>query len=215
MAKWPSGQAEVCKTFYSGSSPLFASSNNSGIAMFKCNGAVASSRNWVVNNTVILEGNGWALNQGPGCVSNRVVNNILMSNHPLRGSITIGTPRPEGFESDYNIVVDRFSADNGDKIMPLVAWKALGYDRHSTISTPARLVVDAATGQLELKPGSPAIDRGKALPANLVTNDAVNVTRPLDGDRDRVKDWDIGALEYGGKAGTALNKGLREQGWGL
>ena len=28
MAKWPSGQAEVCKTLYSGSNPLFASIND-------------------------------------------------------------------------------------------------------------------------------------------------------------------------------------------
>jgi len=178
---------------------IFASSNNSGIAMFKCNGAMASSRNWVVNNTVILEGNGWAFNQAPGCVSNHVFNNILMSNHPLRGSITIGTPHPAGFESDYNLVADRFSTDNGDKIMPLAAWKALGYDRHSAVSSPARLVVDAAAGQLELKPGSPAIGRGMALPANLVANDAVKAARPAGGNHNGAGGWDIGALEHGGK----------------
>ena len=189
---------------------IFASSNNSGIAMFKCDGAQASSRNRVVNNTVIMEGNGWAFNQAPGCVGNHVFNNILMSGHRLRGSITIGTPRPEGFESDYNLVVDRFSADGGDKIMPLAAWKALGYDRHSAVSTPGRLVVDAAAGLLDLKAGSPAIDRGKTLPADLVTRDAADIARPLDGDRDRVKDWDIGALEYGGKPAGASDvfKGL-------
>jgi hypothetical protein len=175
---------------------IFASSNNSGIAMFKINGAIASSRNWVLNNTVIMEGNGWAFNQGAGCVSNHVFNNILMTSHPFQGSITIGAAHPAGFESDYNRVVDRFSTDDGAHNMSFATWQALGYDAHSAISTPTSLVVNAAAGQLDLKAGSSAIDSGMALPANLISNDAVDVARPLDGSHDGSNQWDIGALEY-------------------
>ena len=175
---------------------IFASSNNSGIAMFKVNGAIASSRNWVLNNTVFMDGNGWAFNQGAGCVSNHVFNNILMTSHPFQGSITIGAGHPAGFESDYNMVVNRFSTDEGFNYMAFATWKTLGYDAHSAISISTSLVVNAATGQLDLKPGSPAIDSGKALLANLITNDAVGVARPLDGNHDGANQCDIGALEY-------------------
>jgi|GEM_PF-1688660 len=189
---------------------IFASSNNSGIAMFRVNGAIASSRNWVINNTVIMEGNGWAFNQGDGCVSNHVFNNILMSSYVVQGSITIAAAHPAGFESDYNMVVDRFSADGGGTRMTLASWRSLGYDAHSAISTPTGLVVNAAAGQLDLKPGSPAIDSGRALPANLITNDAVDVARPLDGNHDGSNQWDIGALEYLNPASDSDGDGVKD-----
>jgi len=174
---------------------IYSSSNYSGIAMFKAGGAVTSSRNWVLNNTVVME-NGWAVNQAPGGVGNHVFNNILMSSHPVRGSISIGEPDPAGFESDYNMVVNRFSTNYADTTIKLPAWQALGYDVHSTISTLTNLVIDVAAGRFDLKDGSPAIDGGKALPADLITSDAVGVERPLDGDHDGSNEWDIGALEY-------------------
>ena len=200
---------------------IFASSNNNGIAMFKEDSAAASSRNWVINNTVFMEdGGGWAFNQGEGCVSNHVFNNILMSSHVFHGGITVAVDHPSGFESDYNMVVDRFSADAGSNNMSLAAWQALGYDTHSAVAAPTSLVVNAAVGLLDLKPGSPAIDSGRALPADLITSDAVGVVRPVDGNHDGSNQWDIGALEYldvpvdagriyyVGMAGSDINAGI-------
>ena len=60
--------------------------------------------------------------------------------------------------------------------MSLASWQALGYDLHSIISSPAALFVDQSNNNYHLKPNSPAIAAGAALPE--VTDDLDGHTRP-------------------------------------
>ncbi len=169
---------------------LLYDNHASGISVFQIDGGSGSQNNRLLNNTIIMPADGrWAINiPETSDTGNKVFNNILFSYHPWRGGILIAEPHLAGFESDYNIVVSRFSVDGGDSVIGLDAWRALGYDRHSIIATPEQLFVNPAARDYHLKPGSPAIDAGIALP---------DVTSDLDG---RPRPWgpafDIGAYEW-------------------
>ncbi len=185
---------------------IYQTTNNSGIALFRQNAAVPSRHNRIYNNTIVMAAAnpGWAVNvTHPEAVSNRVFNNILFNPHGFRGSVSIPTPGLEGFESDYNVVVNRFSADGGGSNMSLTDWQALGYDAHSILATPAALFVNPAAGDYRLRPDSPAIDRGYALPD--VPRDRGGIPRPRDGNDDGVPAWDIGAHEYATPEGAMIS----------
>jgi hypothetical protein len=63
--------------------------------------------------------------------------------------------------SDYNSVIDRFSADGGDTVIGLGAWQGLGYDAHSFVATPAQHFLVPGT-DFHLLDTSPALDAGTA-----------------------------------------------------
>ncbi|MCE9614691.1 MAG: right-handed parallel beta-helix repeat-containing protein [Lentisphaerae bacterium] len=175
---------------------IYNSTNNSGIALFKGNAAIASRLNWIVNNTIIMGANngGWAINlASTGCVSNRVFNNLTYCFHSFRGSITIPVANLEGFVSDYNTVIGRFSINDGGNVINLTSWRTHGYDLHSFVAAPASLVMDPFS-DLHLLPGSAAVDRGLDRPE--APRDLLGVARPLDGNADGTNAWDIGAYEY-------------------
>jgi parallel beta-helix repeat protein len=153
----------------------------SGISLYAGDGAQGSSRNKVYNNTIIMPSDGrWAVNIPPSAgkpnpVSNEVINNILYSYHSWRGSISVyGTAALA--TSDYNVVVNRMSDDDGNTTMTLAAWQALGFDQHSLLSTPAALFTDPGSDDYTLRDGSPAINAGCELAE--VTTDIEGVARP-------------------------------------
>jgi hypothetical protein len=161
----------------------------SGISMYQIDGGSGSHDNRVYNNTILMPSNGrWAINI-PNSVdtNNKIYNNILYNAHSFRGSITIASPALSGFESDYNVVVNRLSTNDGDSTITLSQWQALGYDMHSFIATPSQIFVDPASGNYHLKAGSPAIDYGLLL---------AEVTEDLEGNpRPSGPTHDIGAIE--------------------
>lgn len=179
---------------------LLYDNHASGIALFGIDGAVGSSRNLVANNTIVQAADNrsrWVINMsdfgGPSPpVGNRILNNILYTPRATRGSVDIWDPAAPGFESDYNVVVDRFSPDSENSIITLAQWQAAGHDLNSIIATPAQLFVDPAAGDYRLRVGSPAIDAGTALPE--ITEDLWAEPRPQ-GAR-----FDIGADEVLGCA---------------
>lgn len=168
-----------------------------GIAIFQGDGAVCSRGNRFLNNTIVMADDGrWAINiSGDDCTDNKLWNNIIYSYHSWRGSIVIPSPSLSGFESDYNVVMDRFSADDDSSVIPLAEWQALGYDLHSLIALPDDLFAGPAQDDYALKAGSPAIDAGDN--ALCPDTDIRGFVRPVDGDGDGSATCDIGAYEWG------------------
>ena len=169
---------------------LLYGNHASGIAIFQQDGGVCSQRNRVLNNTILMPADGrWAITLGDAaCVSNQIINNILYSAHSYRGSINLPQATVSGLQSDYNIVVDRFTVNDGDSVINLAAWQALGYDAHSFIVAPGALFADPAADDYHLRAGSPAINAGT--PRADVAADLDGRARPVGGG------YDIGAYEY-------------------
>jgi hypothetical protein len=164
-----------------------------GVAIYQIDGAVCSRDNRILNNTIVLAGDGrWAVNVYAGCTGNKVFNNVLYTAHSWRGSIVLGAAQIAGFESDYNVVMDRFSTDGGNTRVGLAAWQGLGYDLHSRIATPAQLFVSPGAKDFHLRAGSPAIDAGTTVPD--VSRDLEENSRP------RGAAFDVGAYESGAGA---------------
>jgi parallel beta-helix repeat protein len=173
---------------------LLYNNHASGISLYAIDGAHGSSNNMVYNNTILMAPNSRFVinipNDGGGKkppVGNIVKNNILYTPDSNHGSILVAKAGVEGFESDYNVVVNVFSINNDNSTISLKKWQSHGYDLHSIIATPEQLFINPAANNYQLKPGSPAIDAGTTLSA--VPVDIVGVTRP------QGSAYDIGCYE--------------------
>ena len=173
---------------------LLYDNHASGISLYAIDGAEGSSRNKVYNNTIVMAPSSrWCINipksgKGrPNPTGNKIKNNILYTPSTTKGSVLIYSSTASGFESDYNVVVNRFSASGGKRIITLAQWKALGYDLHSIISMPNDLFVNPTNDDYHLKTGSPAINAGTSLAG--VTDDIDSISRP------QGSAYDIGCYE--------------------
>lgn len=169
---------------------LIYDSHASGISVFRQDGGAASNGNRILNNTVVVAGDGrWALNIQNASTGTIVRNNTLWSDHGFRGAMSVCTGCLAGLVSDHNAVEDRFTLDDGDSVLDLAAWRlATGQDQQSFVAAPAALFADPAGGDFHLETASPALDTGLALPAE-VPFDLEATPRPLGAG------WDIGAFE--------------------
>jgi MYXO-CTERM domain-containing protein len=177
----------------------------SGISLYQIDGGGPSTNNFVVNNTVIVADNGrWALNVMDDSSGTTVYNNIFLNLHPSRGAISLCGPGCEAdLVSDHNVVVDRFTRDDGT-VIDLAAWQAAtGQDENSVVGDAAAVFVDAAGADYHLAPNGPAIDSGTTMNAPAAD---------LDGNgRPSGAGIDIGAYEHcetdcvpaGGAGGTS------------
>lgn len=149
-----------------------------GISLYRIDGGGGSSGNLVAHNTILQASDArWALNITGGSTGNRIFDNILYNAHAFRGSITVSADSRSGLVSDWNVVMDRFSIDDGNTRITLAAWRtATGQDLHSIIAVPAALFVDPAGHDYRLSPSSPARDAGLTIPD--VTDDIAGTPRP-------------------------------------
>jgi parallel beta-helix repeat protein len=177
---------------------------SSGISLFREDGAAGSAGNRVVNNTIVQPSRSrWAVNIKNESTHNRVFNNILVNAGP-RGSINVSADSLPGLESDHNIVTDRFSADDGESITGLKAWRsATGLDDRSLASEPSSLFADPSADDYHLRKGSPAVDA--ADPSFAPRTDIEGTARPI-GPRP-----DAGAYEAG--EGMANARGMAGFPW--
>jgi parallel beta-helix repeat protein len=177
---------------------LLYQNHASGIAIFQENGAECSQNNRIWHNTILMPDDGrWALIiAAPDCINNQLYNNIFYSDHSFRGSINLPAASVTGLESDYNIVVDRFTTDDGDTILTLADWQALGYDAHSFTAVPSQLFANPAAQDFHLFAGSVAVDNGRSLPTTIT--DLEGHPRPV-GDGP-----DSGAYEFQGGGEEAV-----------
>ena len=161
----------------------------SGISLYRIDGGEGPKNIRVFNNTISMARDArWALNIGQGLTGNKAWNNILINNNPSRGSIHIEADSIPGFESDYNIVVDRFSHAGVSTFLGLSGWQSMtGLDRHSFVTTSKDIFINPNSGDYHLVPGCRAIDA--ADPALSSRKDIEGRLRPV-GPRP-----DIGAYE--------------------
>ena len=149
-----------------------------GISLFSIDGSHGSSRNKVLNNTIVQAINGrWCLNipkskgNGGSPLGNVAKNNVFYTERADKGAIAVYSTAAGVLTSDYNAVVDRFSTDGGKSVTSTLAqWRAFGHDIHSFVSTASALFVDAAADDYRLKAGSPAIDAGADLGPDVVAD---------------------------------------------
>jgi len=144
---------------------LLYGNHASGISLYKIDAAEGSKHNFIAHNTIVQATHGrWALNIKDASTGNVVYNNILHNHHPFRGSINILTDSLPGFVSDHNVVMQRFSLDDGGSVIDLTAWRqATGQDLSSLVATPDVLFVSEAGGDFHLLASAPAVDAGLTL----------------------------------------------------
>ena len=167
---------------------LLYNNHASGISLYRIDGGAGSTGNSLINNTIVQAADGrWAVNIVDQSTNNVIVNNILF-HRGSRGSINVAADSLSGLHSDYNIVLDRFSPDDGGRFFSLADWQtATGLDRHSKVSTPRDVFVNFESNDYHLRDGSPALDA-----ADLGVTPSLDIerkTRPI-GARP-----DIGAFE--------------------
>jgi parallel beta-helix repeat protein len=169
---------------------LLYDNHASGISLYSIDGAEGSTGNLVINNTIHQPAQSrWAVNIRDGSTDNTVRNNILLNDHSSRGAISVWDDSLEGFTSDYNALISRFTTDDSNSVQTLAQWRtATGNDLHSFVATAASLFVDAATRDYRLKPGAAAIDAGSSLGAPGV--DFFDAARP------QGAGVDMGAIEF-------------------
>ncbi|MBC7834554.1 MAG: right-handed parallel beta-helix repeat-containing protein [Phycisphaerales bacterium] len=175
---------------------LLYNNHASGISLYRGDGALPSSGNVVVNNTIHQAADGrWAINISDAATGNTLFNNILLNDHSFRGSLIITSDSLPGLASDSNIVMDRFNVDDGSNIT-LAQWRALtGQDRSSIALAPAQwptLFTDLAGDDYHLAPESIARDIGAPQLAgdSAPSYDIEGLPRPL------FIGFDIGAYEF-------------------
>jgi parallel beta-helix repeat protein len=173
---------------------LIYNNHATGIAMYQIDGGDASKNNKVYNNTIIQPSDGrWNIIAVNGSTGNTLYNNILINHHSFRGSIAIDAASSTGFVSDYNILVNRMSNDDGNSNMTLSQWQALGYDLHSMIADPeTQIFVDYANSNFHLLQNAQAVNAGTNLVLPIVFEDLDNISRP------QGSGFDIGCYEYTG-----------------
>lgn len=171
---------------------LIYNNHATGIAMYQIDGGDASKNNKVYNNTIIQPSDGrWCVIAVDGSTGNTLYNNILINHHSFRGSISIDAASVTGFVSDYNILVNRLSDDDGNSNMTLSQWQTMGYDTHSMIADPEnQIFVDYSNANYHLLQNSQAVDAGTNLVLPTVFEDLDNVPRP------QGNGFDIGSYEY-------------------
>jgi hypothetical protein len=170
---------------------LLFDNHASGISLYQIDGAECSTGNFITNNTIIQASDGrWCINiRGNGDVGDETAgssgatlrNNILVTRHSFRGAISVSPLSLPGFTSNSNATADRFTLDDGDNVLTLLAWRAAtGQDTNSLVATAGQLFMHADGALAEdylLKPGSPALDGGG--PQNAPNVDLRGVPRPV------------------------------------
>ena len=171
---------------------LVYNNHATGIAMYQIDGGDASKNNKVYNNTIIQPADGrWCIISVDGSTGNTIYNNILINHHSFRGSIAIDAASADGFISDYNILVNRLSNDDGNSNMTLSQWQSLGYDLHSIIADPEeKIFIDHTNGDFHLLQNAQAVDAGTNLVLPTVFEDLDNTPRP------QGSGLDIGCYEF-------------------
>jgi parallel beta-helix repeat protein len=172
---------------------LLYQNHASGIALFDQDGAEPSLNAVVVHNTIVNASNGrWCILIVNGSTGAQVYNNIIINQHPTRGSIALDQESVPGFDSDYNIVINRLSRQGDGSSVPLATWQTYGYDEHSMLADPLVDIFVAPGSDYHLLDDAQAVDAGNSAFAFGVDEDIEGTMRP------QGSQHDIGAYEAAG-----------------
>ncbi|MGV3636760.1 MAG: NosD domain-containing protein [Flavobacteriales bacterium] len=170
---------------------LLYDNHASGISLYRIDGGGPSVNNKVYNNTIVNAADArWCVNITEGCTGNQLVNNILINQHPFRGSIVVDATALLGFTSDHNLVMERLSPDGDATILDLPGWQAMGYDLNSQVAqVQAALFIEPGSDFRAVAPDAQQVDAGSAVVAPVVTMDLDGTPRP------QGSGYDIGCYE--------------------
>lgn len=159
---------------------LLYENHASGIALFQEDGSAPSINATIVHNTIVQASDGrWCILIVSGATGAQIYNNILINQHPWRGSITLEPDCEAGFSSDYNIVVNSLSNQGDGVSMTLAQWQAEGYDLNSSLTPPLNDVFeDPGSADYHLLATSSLIDNGNGAFAFGVNEDIEGNLRP-------------------------------------
>jgi hypothetical protein len=185
---------------------LLYENHASGIALFQIDGGEPSINAVVVHNTIVNASNArWCILIVSGATGAQVYNNILINQHPWRGSIALDPDAEDGFASDYNIVVNSLSNEGDGQSMPFAEWQSFGYDLHSMLADPMSEIFVAPGSDYHLLNNAQAVNTGNLDFAFGVGEDIEGVSRPQGGQND------IGAYEAEGVLAIDENEEEEEE----
>jgi parallel beta-helix repeat protein len=169
---------------------LLYENHASGIALFQQDGAEPSINATIVHNTIINASDGrWCLLIVNGSSGAQVFNNIIINQHPFRGSIALDMDAVPEFDSDYNIVINRLSRQGDGSSVPLSTWQSYGYDGNSMLADALADLFIVPGSDYHLLDDAQAVDAGSSAFAFGIDEDLQGVSRP------QGSQHDIGAYE--------------------
>jgi len=114
---------------------LIYNNYGTGIAVFKGDGAEGSKFNQIIHNTIVMPTTGrWCVLFKNKSNNNTFKNNICENNHPFRGSINLDESSKVGFISDYNMLTNRFTINDGDTVFTHSQWlNTINQDKNSQL----------------------------------------------------------------------------------
>lgn len=172
---------------------LLYQNHATGIALFQQDGAEPSINAVIIHNTIINASDArWCILAVNGSSGAQVFNNIIINQHPWRGSIALDPDAVPGFNSDYNIVVNSMSKNGDGATVPFSTWQSYGYDAHSMLADPLVEIFVSPGSDYHLLGDSQAVEAGNAASASGVDEDIEGITRP------QGVEHDLGAYEYSG-----------------
>ncbi len=159
---------------------LLYQNHASGISLFQQDAAAPSIDAVIIYNTIINASDArWCILAVNGSSGAQVYNNIIINQHPWKGSIALDPDAVPGFNSDYNIVVNSLSNTGDGDHITLAQWQALGYDAHSMLADPlTSIFVDPNGGDYHLLNNAQAVNAGNAAFSFGITTDLEGTPRP-------------------------------------
>ncbi|OPL18224.1 MAG: hypothetical protein AVO35_06885 [Candidatus Aegiribacteria sp. MLS_C] len=166
---------------------LLYMNHSGGLSLYMIDGATGSHHVEVYNNTIVQPDDGrWGININSGSTNAAVLNNIVLTAHPWRGSVSLDASSQEGFQSGWNLTEDRFSVDGGDTVIPLSEWQSLGYGVSTEVCAGwNQTFVNWQGDDYHNAQGSQALDSGTSQVQPPVMDDLEGVPRPQCGSFDR------------------------------
>gem|GEM_PF-1759146 len=159
---------------------LLYDNHATGIGLYQIDGGSPSFNAKIYHNTIVQDDTSrWCILIIDGSSGATIRNNILINQHSFRGAISIDAASLTGFTSDYNILTNRITIDDGNSILDSAGWKSLGQDLNSFFAPSFNnLFVNFSMSDFKLAINSKAKNFGINGLNPSITNDLLGMIRP-------------------------------------